>query len=126
VARAHRLPCFRSSVIRSGPAGGGYSTVADLLRFDQALRSGKVLKQASLDQLWSAHPEVSSTEYGLGFGVDRSPAGRIVGHSGGFDGISANLKMFLDAGYTLAVLANYGGATEPVESKARQLIAQGH
>lgn len=114
-----------SHVIRGGPAGGGYSTVGDLLRFDQALRSGKLLKKESLEVLWSAHPEVSSPEYGLGFGVDIGPVGKVVGHGGGFDGISANLSMFLDEGYTVAVLSNYGGAAEMVAQRARELIAQG-
>ena len=30
-------------VMRGGPQGGGYSTVEDLLKFDQALRSGKLI-----------------------------------------------------------------------------------
>ncbi len=38
-------------VIKGGPAGGGYSTVEDLLKFDQALRSGKLLSKASLEKV---------------------------------------------------------------------------
>ncbi len=113
-------------VIRGGPAGGGYSTVTDLLRFDQALRAQKLVGKSSLEQLWSPHPEVGNPQYGLGFGVARGPAGREVGHGGGFEGISANLGMYLDAGYTVCVLSNYGGAAELVATKARELISQGH
>jgi len=113
-------------VVRGGPAGGGFSTVEDLLRFDQALRGGKLVTRESLDQLWRTYPELSSEGYGLGFVVDRSAAGTIVGHSGGFNGISAVLSMYLDAGYTIAVLSNYGGgAATVVEGKARELIASG-
>jgi CubicO group peptidase (beta-lactamase class C family) len=114
-------------VVRGGPAGGGYSTVTDLFRFDQALRGEKLVKRASLDQLWRSYPELSDDNYGLGFFVDTSPVGRIVGHSGGFNGISAVLSMYLDAGWTIAVMSNYGdGAATDVESKARELIAAGH
>lgn len=113
-------------VVRGGPAGGGYSTVGDLLRFDQALRGGKLVKRASLEQLWRAYPEISSPDYGLGFGIVEGGAiGKVVGHSGGFPGISAVLTMFLDTGYTLAALANQGGVAELVEGKARELIGQG-
>jgi CubicO group peptidase (beta-lactamase class C family) len=122
-------PAWRNNlfehVIRGGPAGGGYSTVEDLLRFDQALRSGKLLTKASLANLWRAYPELSSPDYGLGFGIESSAAGRIVGHSGGFTGISAHLDMYLDDGWTVAVLSNYGDAAPIVQGKARELITQG-
>jgi CubicO group peptidase (beta-lactamase class C family) len=112
-------------VIRGGPAGGGYSTVQDLLRFDRALREGKLASRASLDQLWSPHPEVGAPLYGYGFSVETTPVGRVVGHGGGFNGISAQLSMYLDEGYTVAVMANYGGAAPLVEQRARDLILQG-
>jgi CubicO group peptidase (beta-lactamase class C family) len=112
-------------VVRGGPAGGGYSTVSDLLKFDQALRGEKLVKRTSLDQLWRAYPELKSENYGLGFGIEMGPWGRMVGHTGGFTGISAALAMYLDAGYTIAVLSNYGGVAPVVEARARELIQQG-
>jgi CubicO group peptidase (beta-lactamase class C family) len=115
-----------SHVVRGGPAGGGYSTVEDLFRFDQALRAEKLIKRESLDQLWRTYPELSDDGYGLGFVVEQSPAGAIVGHSGGFNGISAVLSMYLDGGYTIAVMSNLGGgAATIVEGKAREMIAAG-
>lgn len=110
-------------VIKGGPAGGGYSTAPDLLRFDRALRSGALVSPAALEQLWTPAP--ASPGYGLGFGVQETPAGRVVGHGGGFPGISANLDMYLDEGYTVIVLSNLGGAARSVEQKARELIDQG-
>jgi CubicO group peptidase (beta-lactamase class C family) len=112
-------------VLRGGPAGGGYSTVQDLFRFGEALRGGKLLQASSLQQLWSPHPEVASPAYGYGFSTETTPAGRIVGHSGGFTGVSAYLSMYLEDGYTVSVLSNYGGAATLVENKARELILQG-
>jgi CubicO group peptidase (beta-lactamase class C family) len=81
-------------VLRGGPAGGGYSTVQDLFRFGEGLRGGKLLSASSLRQIWSPHPEVSSPGYGYGFFTETSPVGRIVGHSGGFTGISAYLTAY--------------------------------
>jgi len=112
-------------VMRGGPAGGGYSTVEDLLKFDRALRAGRLLSKEWLEQVWSAHPEVSSPRYGYGFGIEDGPAGRVVGHNGGFVGISAALAIYVDTGYTIAVLSNYGGAAELVRNKSAELIAQG-
>jgi CubicO group peptidase (beta-lactamase class C family) len=112
-------------VLRGGPAGGGYSTVEDLDRFATALRSGKLLNAASRDELLKPRPEIGSPDYGLGFGVDQTPLGRRVGHSGGFLGISANLDIYLDTGWTVAVLSNLGGAAQVVTQKANGLILQG-
>ncbi len=110
-------------VMRGGPAGGGYSTVEDLLRFDMALRSGKLVSAESVKLLLSAKPELNSPNYGYGFQIDKER--RIAGHGGGFPGISSNLDMFLDRGYTAIVMSNYGGATFPVVSKMQELVLAG-
>ncbi len=112
-------------VFRGGPAGGGYSTVADLLRFDQALRAGKLLKKESLTAAWTPVEARRSFNYGLGFFVEQTPAGRVVGHGGDFAGISAQLSMYLDSGHTVAILSNYDGAASLVADKARELLVQG-
>jgi CubicO group peptidase (beta-lactamase class C family) len=112
-------------VVRGGPAGGGYSTVEDLLKFDQALRGGKLLKKELLAELWRAYPELGSPEYGLGWGIDERAGSRVVGHTGGFDGISAAFNMYLDTGYTVVTLSNLGSAAQLVQEKAKSLIEQG-
>ncbi|MCI0490581.1 MAG: beta-lactamase family protein [Blastocatellia bacterium] len=110
-------------VIRGGPAGGGYSTVEDLLRFDTALRSGKLVGQEYVKLLTSAKPEINSPDYGYGFSIDKERG--IVGHSGGFPGISSNLDMFLENGFTAVVMSNYGGGSQAVTSKMRELVLAG-
>lgn len=108
-----------SHVIRGGAAGGGYSTVEDLMRFDVALRSNKLVGAEYVKLLLSPKPELKSPGYGYGFQIDVES--RIAGHSGGFEGISSNLDMFLNSGYTAVVLSNYGGASFPVSEKMRDL-----
>ncbi len=107
-------------VIKGGPAGGGYSTVEDLFRFARALQSGKLVGQEYVKQLQSAKPELNSPRYGFGFGVSGDK--RIVGHSGGFEGISSNLDIFTDSGYTAVVLSNYGAVAMRVQMKLRDLV----
>lgn len=109
-------------VIRGGPAGGGYSTAEDLLRFAEALKSGKLVAKQFVEVLTSTKPELNSPQYGFGFGVDT--ASGIVGHSGGFPGISSNLDIFIRSGYVAVVLSNYGGASPPVVERIRTLVKQ--
>ncbi|MCH9002094.1 MAG: beta-lactamase family protein [Planctomycetes bacterium] len=111
-------------VVRGGPAGGGFSTVEDLLKFEIALRSHKLLSAESTELVWTAKPELGSPNYGFGFGVRGTSDDRIVGHSGGFPGISSNLDMFLDSGYTVAVMANYDGVASDVSQKIRELLGR--
>ena len=107
-------------VVRGGPAGGGFSTVRDLYAFDRALRGYVLLDADHTEMLWD--PQPGSPEYGFGFGLSGTPDDRVVGHGGGFPGISAKLDMYLDSGYTVAVLSNYDGAASEVSEKIRELL----
>ncbi len=111
-------------VVRGGPAGGGFSTVEDLLKFDISLRSHKLLHAESTELVWTGKPNLGSPDYGFGFGARGTSEDRIVGHSGGFPGISSNLDMCLDSGYTVAVMANYDGIASTVSEKMRELIGR--
>jgi CubicO group peptidase (beta-lactamase class C family) len=113
-------------VVKGGPAGGGFSTVEDLLRFDAALRSYRLLDQKHTDLILT--PKVRARgddEYGYGFFVRKPKGTRIVGHGGGFSGINSVLDMYLDKGYTVAVMSNYDPpAADRVAAKIRELILQ--
>jgi CubicO group peptidase (beta-lactamase class C family) len=120
-------PIYRNNifehVIRGGPAGGGYSTVGDLTRFAEALKAGKLVSQASVGMLTTPKPELNSPNYGFGFVIDEG--GRVVGHSGGFNGINSQLDIYVGEDYTLAVMSNYGGGAQPIVDKARSLMLAG-
>ncbi len=107
-------------VMRGGPAGGGYSTAPDLLRFAQALTSGKLVRPATYELMTTPKPDVNSPRYGYGFQLD--PQNRIAGHGGGFPGISSNLDIFKGTGYVAVVMSNYGDAGQPVVDKIRSLV----
>ena len=107
-------------VMRGGPAGGGYSTAPDLLRFAEALKSGKLISPATYELMTTPKPDVNSPRYGFGFQLD--PQTGIVGHSGGFPGINSNLDIFKGTGYVAVVMANYGDAGQPVVDKIRSLV----
>jgi CubicO group peptidase (beta-lactamase class C family) len=107
-------------VMRGGPQGGCYSTVEDLLRFDQALRGNKLVTAETFRTLTSAKPELNSPNYGYGFQVDGKNG--TAGHGGGFPGISANLEMHLSSGWTAIVLSNYSRGAQPIQTKMSTLI----
>jgi CubicO group peptidase (beta-lactamase class C family) len=109
-------------VIKGGPAGGGYSTVEDLHRFANALRDNKLIRAETLRQ-WTT-PSEKSQSYAFGFQVFQTSQPKVVGHGGGFPGISSALQIYLDNGYTVAVLSNMDGGTMPILEKVKELLAR--
>ena len=101
-------------VIKGGPAGGGFSTVGDLHRFAVALVSGKLVSSAMLKAMWQ---DVKGENYGYGFSVAQGPGGKSVGHNGGFQGINAQLDIYPDSGYIVAVLSNRDNGASPLADK---------
>jgi CubicO group peptidase (beta-lactamase class C family) len=108
-------------VVKGGPAGGGFSTGGDLHRFARALLQGKLVSKEFLEMMWK---DQSGEGYGYGFGIEEGPSGKIVGHSGGFSGINGNLDIFVDKGYTVAVLSNVDQGASPLASRIKQLLAR--
>jgi CubicO group peptidase (beta-lactamase class C family) len=108
-------------VIKGGPAGGGFSTVEDLYKFARALLAEKLVSRKSLDILWKDH---TGENYGYGFRTEEGPNGQKVGHGGGFPGINANLDIFVDKGYIVAVLSNYDRAASPLARKIDKLLTR--
>ena len=106
-------------VMRGGPAGGGYSTVEDLTRFSEALLSGKLLDKTHVDLLLAGKVDTGwepGMHYAYGFFSREENGQRIVGHGGGFPGISSNLDIYLDSSYTVAVMSNYDPGTAELVS----------
>lgn len=86
-----------------GPAGGGYSTVRDLFRFARALETGRLVSAASRALLWTDH---APDNYGAGFEIRETSAGKVVGHTGFLWGVSSRVSLFVDRGYVAVVLSN--------------------
>jgi D-alanyl-D-alanine carboxypeptidase len=84
------------------PAGGGYSTVTDMMRFAMALEGGQLISKAML--IDATTPKEKN--YGFGFGV-RGGGQRIAfGHGGGAPGINGKLLVFPAGGYVIVALGN--------------------
>lgn len=93
---------------KGSPAGGGYSTNADLLRFAAALRGGRLLKPATVQRMFEDGVPAGPGNYAAGFGDRPSHGRRIRGHAGGAPGMNANLAIVWETGATVAVTSNQG------------------
>jgi CubicO group peptidase (beta-lactamase class C family) len=111
--------------VRGGPAGGGYSTVEDLLKFQVALSSFKLLNREFTGIVTTGKVEAGGPigKYAYGFGDKIFEGKHIVGHNGGWPGVAANFEMFPELGYTAIVLLNTDPpGMMPVIMRLRQLI----
>jgi D-alanyl-D-alanine carboxypeptidase len=98
---AGQLVSNRSMLPWSGTsAGGGYSTVGDLLLFADALQSGKLLDPKLLKEATS---DQSGKGYGFGFYTFADGG---FGHGGGERGINAEFHIFPKNGYVTIALSN--------------------
>jgi D-alanyl-D-alanine carboxypeptidase len=98
---------------RGTAAGGGYSTVGDLLRFVQALTSRRLLSKATLAEATRPHQQ----QYGYGFDVQGQGSLASYGHGGGAPGMNGELRVFPELGYVVVSLSNLDppAASELVE-----------
>lgn len=89
--------------------GGLVSTVLDMAKWDAALYSEKLLKHASLEQMWT-NAKLNNGQivpsYGLGFGLSPFRGRKRVGHTGGGPGFVTAYTRFIDDKVTVIVLAN--------------------
>ncbi|WP_339065475.1 serine hydrolase [Teredinibacter turnerae] len=104
------------------PGWWGYSTVDDLHQFAQALLANQLLSEANTEKLFKVHDNLGAHGYGFGFEVDDTAETTIVGHSGRFDGISANLDIFTKNGYIVVLLSNQSAGIAPLRQVTRALI----
>lgn len=91
-------------------AGGMYTTVEDLYRWDRALLTDKLVKQETLDEAFTPFimSNDTSTGYGFGWTIVKDERGKRVQHSGGLAGFSTYIERHLDQKYTIIFLNSRG------------------
>ena len=89
-------------------AGMLVSTVSDLVKWDAAMDSEKLLKKSTLNRMWTpatlAKGELA--KYGLGWELGELNGHRRQSHGGGIPGFSSQLTRFVDDKLTVIVLCN--------------------
>jgi CubicO group peptidase (beta-lactamase class C family) len=102
---------------RGTSAGGGYTTVGDLLRFATALTDHVLLDTKHTALLTTGKIDTGrGDKYAYGFVESTEGGMRSVGHSGGAPGMNGDLRIFPGSGYVVAALANTGSGAAQVAS----------
>jgi CubicO group peptidase (beta-lactamase class C family) len=91
-------------------AGALYSTTEDLLKWEQGLFGGKLLKAASLQKMTTPF----KSNYAFGLQVETAGGHKVIEHGGGIEGFNTQLAYYPDDKLTVVVLANVNG-TAPVD-----------
>jgi D-alanyl-D-alanine carboxypeptidase len=104
VANTETLP------YRGTSAGGGYSTVGDMIRFATALTSHKLINAEYTGLATTGRADAAPLlgKYGYGFFDVTQNGKRYYGHGGGAPGMNGELRVFPSSRYVIAVLANLG------------------
>jgi D-alanyl-D-alanine carboxypeptidase len=92
---------------RGTSAGGGYSSVGDLVAFAEALMNHKLLNAEYTSMLFTGKVDVAEgRKYAYGFEDARVNGEGAVGHGGGAPGMNGELRIYPQSGYVIAVLSN--------------------
>ncbi|MEP7076450.1 MAG: serine hydrolase [Acidobacteriota bacterium] len=89
-------------------AGSLYSTTGDLLIWDQALYTEKLVSQRSLNEIFT--PEKGETGYGYGWGIGKKLGRRSISHGGGIYGFATDISRYPDDKVTVIILSNIQSA----------------
>ena len=93
-------------------AGGIYSTVEDMYRWNEALTAdGNLLSAESLKQMFSEYPEATheGQHYGYGVVISRLKFGKLLYyHGGGIEGFSSSIQRYPQDRICIVVLSNLG------------------
>ena len=87
-------------------AGALYSTVEDLLLWDQALYTEKLVSRKSLDEAFTPF----KSGYGYGWSIGKRFDRQVIGHGGGIFGFSTYISRYPADRVTVIVLSNVEGA----------------
>ena len=88
--------------------GGVISTIQDLLLWDKALRSEKIVKNSTLQEAFTqvVLNDGSTREYGFGWSVIKQDSAIIVAHGGGWLGYTTGILRDLSTDQTVIQLCN--------------------
>ena len=94
--------------------GALYLTVLDMMKWDEALTSGKLISIAGYESMWApvklndgrTHP------YGFGWGVRTVNGKRVIEHGGAWQGFKAHISRYPDNRLTVIVFANLAQANQ--------------
>jgi CubicO group peptidase (beta-lactamase class C family) len=113
VGRSLQNGGFVAPSILAYPGGGVRSTALDLVKWNAALSTERLLKQSTLDQMWTPAKlnDGSDAPYGLGWFIGKHEGHRFVLHTGShLTGFGTVLARYVDDQVAVIALTNQNGA----------------
>ena len=111
--------------IKAYAGGGIVSTISDMAKWDGALYTEKLLKQSSLEQMWTPVRlnDGMKARYGFGWGTSgRSDGGHlIISHQGNFTGFSSAIYRAVDDQLTVIILDNRHDSYDAVAGLSQKI-----
>lgn len=123
-----------------GAAGALQATAEDLLKWSDALFSGRIISHSSLEKMIAAgllsdgrssrfamppvHQTHQNADYGMGVNIASSKLGKRVWHNGSFDGFRSLLTVYPEAKLAVAILEN-GETSDPDIDSIETAVADG-
>jgi len=99
-----------SPTFNSTADGTLYFNVLDLAKWDEALYGTSMLKQSSLDRIWTVFPlnngQPNLNNYGFGWSIRTVHGHKLVEHGGAWQGFTCAILRYVDENLTIVVLAN--------------------
>jgi CubicO group peptidase (beta-lactamase class C family) len=102
-----------SPTLNTTADGALYFNILDLAKWDDALYTTKLLKPASLDQMWTpvklSDGKPNSDHYGFGWFINHVAGHRLIEHGGAWQGFTTHIARYVDDKLTVVVLTNLEG-----------------
>lgn len=91
-------------------AGSITSTIADMIKWEAALRGNKFLKPESKREIWTQYTFSSGERsvYGFGWRISEVRGHKLIGHTGQTAGFGAAIHRYIDDDVTVIALTNLG------------------
>lgn len=104
-----------SPTFNSTADGALYFNVLDLAKWDEALYGTKLLKQSSLDQIWTVFRlndgNPNPGDYGFAWDITTINGHKVIEHGGAWQGFTCHISRYVDDGITVVALTNLSGAS---------------
>lgn len=99
-----------SPTFNSTADGSMYFNVLDLAKWDWALDGTRLLKQSSLDRMWTIYRlndgKANPGDYGFGWFIRKQNGHKLIEHAGDWQGFIGDIARYTDDNLTVVVLTN--------------------
>ncbi|MEW6131131.1 MAG: serine hydrolase domain-containing protein [Acidobacteriota bacterium] len=99
-----------SPTLNTTADGSLYFNLPDLIKWDAALYTEKLLKKSSLDLMWTPIKQNNGTtnkgNYGFGWVINNTNGHKVIEHGGAWQGFKSYIARYVDDKTTVILLAN--------------------